>query len=232
MGFAASWWDQPSRAGVRFGGGGSIHPRRCWWVCRGVDPFSVASACPWWAQVLPVGIPGGVGLSVVVLVGPWWGRWVRDGIGGSVMGLVGPWWDQETSVLRHGLPDPVKVVVDPAVDPWPPCLPAGVVAPGDDALQHPVAYEGSPRVTLGTKGTVTGPGPQPPDRGDTWPPGGGGVQLVLEPTVWVQPKRGGPRKTWLWGRRWLWSMGTRWRPHRDVVVGQEVAMGCRDTVVV
>lgn len=151
---------------------------------------------PWWGWW----VRGGVDGSVVSLLGPWWVWWVRDGFFGSVMFFfgsvvvsVGPWWDQETSVLCHGLLDPVKVVVDQAVDPWLPRLPAGVVAPGDDALQHPVAYQGSPRVTLGTKGAVMGPGPWPPDRRGHLATGGG-RQLVLETMVWVQPKRGGATK--------------------------------------
>lgn len=140
------------------------------------------------------------------LLGPWWFFWVHDGFFGSVVVSLGPWWDQETSVLCHGLLDPVEVVEDQAVDPWLPRLPTGVVAPGDDALQHPVAYQGSPRITLGTKGAVMGPGPWPPDWGGT-PGHRGGGQLVLETMVWVQPKRGGPTETWLWGRRWLWGVG-------------------------
>lgn len=137
------------------------------------------------------------------LLGPWWFFWVHDGFFGSVVVSLGPWWDQETSVLCHGLLDPVEVVEDQAVDPWLPRLPAGVVAPGDDALQHPIAYQGSPRVTLGTKGAVMGPGPWPPDWGGAPGLGDNGV---------------GPTKA-----RWT---------HRNVVVGQEVVVGHGDTVVV
>lgn len=128
-------------------------------------------------------------------LGPWWCRWVHDGFFGSMVVSLGPWWDQETSVLCHGVLDPVEVVEDQAVDPWLPRLPTGVVAPGDDALQHPVAYQGSPRVTLGTKGAVMGPGP--------WPPDWGGHLATGEGDNWSWTHK----ETWLWGRRWLWGVG-------------------------
>lgn len=89
------------------------------------------------------------------------------GVGGSGEGSGGPWGGaEEDSDPPYRLPDPRQVVVDLAVDPRLPRLPAGVVTPRDDALQDPVADERSPRVTLGTKGTMTGPRPRSPARED------------------------------------------------------------------